>query len=269
MSYVYRATQLTLDRVVALKILAPELDESLNFRARFEREGLVQAALDHAHIVPIYEAGRCEHGAFLSMRLIDGPTLKHLIRDQSLSPDQSLRLLGQVARALDVAHEAGVIHRDIKPQNILVEREDHAYLADFGLTKSLQDDALTAAGQFIGTMDYVAPEQIRSEVPSGASDCYALTCVLYECLTGEVPFPKPNEAAALYAHMTEPPPILSERHPQLGLPVAIDDVIATGMAKSREERPATAMELIEQAAVALAGAPCEAGGDGAKLRPRG
>ena len=256
MSYVYRATQLSLDRVVALKLLSPELHESLSFRARFEREGLVQAALEHRHIVPIYEAGHCEHGLFLAMRLIDGPTLKDLILDRDLNPQRSLRLLGQVAEALDVAHDAGLIHRDVKPQNILIARGDHAYLADFGLTKSLNDEPLTTTGQFIGTMDYMAPEQIRGEAPSGASDTYALTCVLYECLTGEVPFPKPNEAATLYAHMVEPPPRLSERHPKLGLPEEIDRVIARGMAKAPEERPASTGELIAQATAALS-ASCE------------
>jgi len=257
MSHVYRATQLSLERVVALKLLSPELDESPNFRARFEREGLVQAALEHQHIVPIYEAGYCEHGLFLVMRLIEGPTLKDLIHDRDLNPQRSLRLLGQVAEALDVAHDVGLIHRDVKPQNILIARGDHAYLADFGLTKSLNDAPLTITGQFIGTMDYVAPEQIRSEPPSGASDTYALTCVLYECLTGEVPFLKHNEAAALYAHMMEPPPRLCERHPELGLPEQIDDVIARGMAKAPEERPASTAELMAQATAALSSAPCE------------
>ena len=136
MGAVYEATQLSLNRVVALKLLAPNLSDDPGFRARFEREGQVQAALDHEHIVTVYEAGQSEYGLFLAMRLIAGPTLKHLILDGELDPRRSVRLLAQVAYALDAAHEAGLIHRDIKPQNILIGKGDHAYLADFGLIKA-------------------------------------------------------------------------------------------------------------------------------------
>ncbi len=257
MSYVYRATELSLDRPVALKLLSPELEESPGFRTRFEREGQVQAALEHDHIVPVYEAGRCEHGLFISMRLISGPTLKALILDHQLSPQRSLVLLAQIADALDAAHAAGLVHRDIKPQNVLIDQRDHAYLADFGLIKSLSDAPLTATGQFIGTMDYAAPEQIQGAPASPATDCYALTCVLYECLTGEVPFVKPNEAAALYAHMIERPPLITERRPDLGLPKQIDEVIARGMAKRVEDRPSSAGKLIAQAAAVLGDTGCE------------
>ena len=136
MGAVYQATQLSLNRVVALKLLAANLGNDPGFRARFEREGQVQAALDHDHIVPVYEAGQSEYGLFLAMRLIAGPTLKQLILDGSLDPRRSVRLLAQVAHALDAAHRAGLIHRDIKPQNILIGERDHAYLADFGLIKA-------------------------------------------------------------------------------------------------------------------------------------
>jgi serine/threonine-protein kinase len=249
MGAVYEATQLSLNRVVALKLLAPNLSEDAGFRARFEREGQVQAALDHEHIVTVYEAGRSEYGLFLAMRLIAGPTLKQLIIDGSLDPRRTVRLLAQVAHALDAAHTAGLIHRDIKPQNILIGRGDHAYLADFGLIKAPDEARLTGTGQFIGTIDYVAPEQIQAEPATPASDIYALTGVLYECLTGEVPFPRPSEAATLHAHVMQPPPKVSERRPDL--PPALDGVVAQGMAKDPWSRPSLAAELIQGASRAL------------------
>jgi serine/threonine protein kinase len=249
MGAVYEATQLSLNRVVALKLLAPNLSDDPGFRARFEREGQVQAALDHDHIISVYEAGQSEYGLFLAMRLIPGPTLKQLIFDGSLDPRRTVRLLAQVAYALDAAHEAGLIHRDIKPQNILIGRGDHAYLADFGLIKAPDEARLTGTGQFIGTIDYVAPEQIQAEPATSASDIYALSGVLYECLTGEVPFPKPSEAATLHAHVMAPPPKLSELRPDL--PPALDEVIAAGMAKDPWSRPSLAAELIQSASRAL------------------
>jgi serine/threonine-protein kinase len=249
MGAVYQATQLSLNRVVALKLLAPNLSDDPGFRARFEREGQVQAALDHDHIVSVYEAGGSDYGLFLAMRLIPGPTLKQLIIDGALDPRRTVRLLAQVAHALDAAHRAGLIHRDIKPQNILIGKGDHAYLADFGLIKAPDEARLTGTGQFIGTIDYVAPEQIQAEPATPASDVYALAGVLYECLTGEVPFPKPSEAATLHAHVMSPPPKVSERRPDL--PPALDGVIAQGMAKDPWSRPSLAAELIQSASRAL------------------
>jgi serine/threonine protein kinase len=249
MGTVYEATQLSLQRVVALKLLAANLGDDPGFRARFEREGHVQAALDHRHIVSVYEAGQSDYGLFLAMRLVRGPTLKQLIFDGSLDPRRSVRLLAQVASALDAAHEAGLIHRDIKPQNILVGTSDHAYLADFGLIKAPDEARLTGTGQFIGTIDYVAPEQVQGEPATPASDIYSLTCVLYECLTGEVPFPKPSEAAVLHAQVMQPPPTVSEQRPDL--PPALDGVIAQGMAKDPWSRPSLATELIQAASRAL------------------
>jgi serine/threonine protein kinase len=249
MGAVYQATQLSLNRVVALKLLAPNLSDDAGFRARFEREGQVQAALDHEHIVAVYEAGQSEYGLFLAMRLIAGPTLKRLILDDELDPRRSVRLLAQVANALDAAHAAGLIHRDIKPQNILIDKGDHAYLADFGLIKAPEEARLTGTGQFIGTIDYVAPEQVQGEPATSASDCYALAGVLYECLTGEVPFPKPSEAATLHAHVMSPPPTVSALRPDL--PPALDAVIAQGMAKDPWSRPSSTVELIQAASRAL------------------
>jgi Protein kinase domain len=252
MAVVYRATQLSLNRTVALKLLASELSEDAGFRERFRREGQLQAALDHLHIVPVYEAGETPEGLFLAMRLITGATLKELILSHQLEPRRSLRLLAQVAQALDAAHDAGLIHRDIKPQNILVGEGDHAYLADFGLIKAPDEVRLTGTGQFMGTIDYVAPEQIQGDPATGASDCYALTAVLVECLTGQVPFPTQSEAATLHAHVTAPPPKVSERNP--ALPPALDAVIARGMAKDPAARPGSTTELVRAAQAAIAGA---------------
>jgi hypothetical protein len=268
MSVVYRATQLSLNRVVALKLLSAELSEDPGFRARFEREGQLQAALDDQHIVAVYETGESEYGRFLAMRLVQGPTLKDLILGKELDTRRSLRLLAQVAQALDTAHAAGLIHRDVKPQNILIDKGDHVYLADFGLTKALDDTArLTGTGQFLGTIDYVAPEQIQGEAATAASDCYALTAVLYECLTGQVPFVRTSEAAVMYAHLTEPPPRASDVRPDL--PSAIDEVLASGLAKDPTARPSSATELLRAATRALGSepAPAPAGTQETRLRP--
>ncbi len=249
MGIVYRATQLSLNRTVALKILAAELSADKAFRERFRREGLLQAAIEHAHIVTVYEAGDSEHGLFLAMRLIRGPTLKDMVIARELNPMRGLGILRQVADALDTAHEVGLTHRDIKPQNILIGARDHAYLADFGLTQAGGDASLTETGQFIGTIDYVAPEQVQGEAATPRSDVYSLTGVLYECVTGAVPYPKPNEPAVLYAHISEPPPRPTERREDL--PAALDEVVARGMAKQPSERYASAGELIADALAAF------------------
>jgi hypothetical protein len=249
MGVVYRATQLSLNRTVALKILATELSQDGAFRERFRREGLLQAAIDHQHIVTVYEAGDTEHGLFLAMRLIRGPTLKDMILAGELDPARSLRILTQAAAALDTAHDVGLTHRDIKPQNILIGADDHAYLADFGLTQASDEVSLTETGQFIGTIDYVAPEQIQGLGATAQSDVYSLTAVLYEALTGVVPFLRMNEAAVLFAHIAETAPPVTERRPEL--PAEIDAVIERGMAKNPEERYASAGELIADARAAF------------------
>ena len=254
MGTVYRATQLSLEREVALKLLSSDLGDDSGFRTRFQREGQLQAALQHDHIVPVYEAGQAEQGLFLAMRMINGPTFKDLILRRELDPRRSLRLLAQVATALDAAHAAGLIHRDIKPQNILIDQGDHAFLADFGLIKAPEEAArLTGTGQFIGTIDYVAPEQVQGDPASSASDTYSLAGVLYESLTGEVPFPRPNEAATLHSHVIAPPPKVTDLRPDL--PESIDEVIARGMAKDPAARQQSASELIMAASRALASVP--------------
>jgi hypothetical protein len=268
MGTVYRATQLSLERVVALKVLTAELSADPGFRERFRREGLLQAALDHPHIVTVYEAGEADNRLFLAMRMVEGPTLKDLILRRQLDDRRALRLLTQVAEALDAAHAKGLIHRDVKPQNVLVGAGDHAYLADFGLTKGSDDAGMTETGQFVGTIDYISPEQARGERATARSDVYALTAVLCECLTGQVPFVRATEERVLLAHLSEPPPRLSEV--RTDLPAAMDEVVGEGMAKDPEDRPASAGELMLKARRALGAAPeasAPASGDTTRLRP--
>jgi serine/threonine protein kinase len=251
MGVVYEATQLSLKRTIALKLLASHLSDDPRFRERFRREGELQARLDHPHIVTVHEAGESEHGLFLAMRLVRGPRLKDLILSRELNAERTVRLLGPIAEALDVAHEEGLIHRDVKPQNILIGNRDHAFLADFGLTKLPGEKSLTGTGQFVGTLDYVAPEQIVGERASARTDVYAFGAVLCECLTGGVPFLRDNEAAVLYAHLSDEPPRLSEREPLL--PAAIDDVVARALAKEPDDRYASAGELMDDLEEALGG----------------
>ena len=243
MGTVYEATQLSLDRVVALKLLAAHLSDDVGFRERFRREGQVQARLEHPHIVTVYEAGETEHGLFIAMRLVRGRTLKNLITTRELDVGRTLKILTPVADALDEAHAIGLIHRDIKPQNVLVGDRDHAFLADFGLTKGTTETSLTKTGHFVGTFDYIPPEQINGERATAASDIYSLAGVLYECLTGEVPYPKPAEAAVLYAHVADPPPRPTDQRPDL--PPHLDEVVGRGMAKDPAARYSSASELIQ------------------------
>jgi serine/threonine protein kinase len=251
MATVYKARQASLNRVVALKIVARRVGEDAAFRERFQRECEIQAGLDHPNIVPVYEAGESEHGLWLTMRLVRGPTLRELLIAENLSPERALELLTPIARALDVAHETGLIHRDITPQNILIDERGHPYLSDFGITKGRGDRSLTRTGQFVGTLDYVAPEQIRDEPSGTATDTYALTAILFECLTGRVPFDKGNEAAVLYAHISEDPPRASEI--DSSLPAALDPVLEKGLAKQPADRYAKASDLIAAAEEALQG----------------
>src|SRR3954464_1436160 len=245
MGVVYEATQLSLNRTVALKLLAGQLGDDPAFRERFRREGLLQAQIDHPNIVTVFDSGKTDRGFFIAMRLVRGPNLKDMIVARELDAGRTLRILTPVADALDGAHAEGLIHRDIKPQNILVSGRDHAYLADFGLTKAPGEKSLTKTGQFVGTLDYISPEQIRGKPASAASDIYALAAVLYECLSGVVPYPKDSEAAVLYAHMSDEPPSVTEARPDL--PAALDDVIRKAMSKNPEERHHSARQLMRDA----------------------
>jgi hypothetical protein len=250
MGVVYEATQLALDRKVALKLISPSLGEDPAFRNRFRREGRIQASIDHAHIVTVYQAGESKYGLFIAMRLIRGSSLKDLILARELDAARAIKLLSQVADALDIAHAAGLIHRDIKPHNILVDhRRDHAYLADFGVTKGRGGTNLTRTGQMVGTIDYIAPEQIRGESATRHTDIYSLAAVLHECLTGVVPFPKESDVAVIYAHLTDPPPRVTDVRPEL--PSALDAVLEQGMAKGPSERYGSAVEMLDAARKAL------------------
>jgi hypothetical protein len=259
MGVVYEATQLSLERKVALKLISGTLGDDFSFRERFRREGLIQAAIDHPNIVTVYEAGQSEHGLFLAMRLIRGPSLRDLILGRELEPERALRFLDQIADALDTAHEAGLIHRDIKPSNVLVSTgaRDHAYLADFGVTKAPGEATLTRTGQLVGTIDYMAPEVIRGEPATPASDIYALGALLYECLTGSIPYPRETDAAVLYAHLFDAPPRVTQERPDL--PAAIDAVVERGMATEPADRYASAGELASDASRALGAVVAELG----------
>jgi YVTN family beta-propeller protein len=254
MGAVYRAEDLRLGRKVALKLLAPELAENERFRERFLRESQLAASLDHPNIVPIYAAGETDGQLYLAMRYVEGYDLRALLaREGRLEPGRALALLEQIADALDAAHERGLIHRDVKPGNVLIaERSgrEHCYLADFGLTKQTASiSGLTGTGELVGTVAYVSPEQIRGEAVDGRADVYALGCVLYECLAGASPFARETEVATLWAHVNDAPPALSASRPELG--GEIDAVLARALAKTPAERPATCGELVASARSAL------------------
>ncbi|GAA0664777.1 hypothetical protein GCM10010193_15190 [Kitasatospora atroaurantiaca] len=242
MAVVYEAEDLRLGRVVAVKLLAPELARNDVFRQRFARESKIAAAIDHPHIVPVYEAGEAEGVLFIAMRYVRGRDLRALLdRQGPLSVRQAARITGQVASALDAAHAHDLVHRDVKPGNILVaegtdtEHPEHVYLTDFGLTKkSLSLTGLTTVGQFVGTLDYVAPEQISGKPVDGRCDVYSLACVVYEELTGAPPFRRDDDLALLWAHLNDPAPPLTASRPDL--PPALDAVLAKALAKSPEER---------------------------------
>ena len=254
MGVVYRATQLALDRIVALKVVAPEFADDAGFRERFGREARLAASLDHPNILPIYEAGEVDGQLFLSMRFVEGTDLKSLIEGPALAPPRAAALVAQVANALDAAHSRGLIHRDVKPGNILIAQEygqERAYLADFGLSKNLAAGTrLTRTGFMVGTLDYVAPEQVQGGNVDGRVDTYALACVLFEAVTKQIPFDRPDDAAKVWAHMSEPPPSAAALAP--GIPRELDAVIHRGMAKRPEDRFAETGDF-GRAAVAAAG----------------
>jgi ABC-type branched-subunit amino acid transport system substrate-binding protein len=244
MGVVYRATDLSLERPVALKLIAPELAENERFRDRFLREPRLAASLDHPNVIPIYEAGEHDGQLYLAMRFVEGSDLKSVLeREGKLTPARALAVLAQVGGALDAAHRRALVHRDVKPANILLDGDGHVYLTDFGITKQL-GGASTDTGRVVGTLDYLAPEQIRGEPVDGRTDVYALGCLLYECLAGAPPFRRSTEAETLWAHMQEEPAPLKGQG-------ALDPVIRKALAKDREDRYLTCAELVEAAAAAL------------------
>jgi serine/threonine protein kinase len=261
MAYVYKAQDTRLGRIVAVKVLAPELAQNEEFRLRFLRESRLAASLDHPNIIPIYEAGEADGHLYLAMRFVEGADLKVLLKRRGTLPvGEAMWLFGQVGAALDSAHAAGLVHRDVKPANILVapaagsKGRDHVYLSDFGLTKRASSlTGVTATGIVVGTMDYVAPEQIGGKPVDARTDVYALGCVVYQTLTGKVPFIRDDDAALLWAHLMEMPQSINAIRPDV--PAAVDEVIATAMAKGPEARFASCGEFITALAEALGESP--------------
>jgi hypothetical protein len=257
MGVVYRATQLALERPVALKVIAPEFASDADFRARFKRESLTAAAIEHPNVLPVYDA-RDEDGVlFLTMRYVEGTDLREaLAHEGRLEPHRAAQIVRLVGSALDAAHEVGLVHRDVKPANILLAHrrgEEQVYLTDFGLTKQIRaEGGMTRTGMFVGTLDYVAPEQLRGEPVDARTDIYSLGCVLYQALTGRVPYPRDSDVAKMFAHASEPPPSVRAVAPEL--PYAFDQVIGKAMAKDPIHRYLSAGDLGLAALAAARGA---------------
>jgi serine/threonine protein kinase len=255
MGVVYRAEERRLKRRVALKILPPGLADDTDYRARFERESQMAAAIDDPNILPIYEAGEIEGVLFIAMRYVEGTDLEARLREGPLEPRAAIAVLGQVASALDAAHIRGLVHRDVKPGNILIargedERGDHAYLTDFGLTKlRTQDTSLTRVGTIMGTLDYMAPEQLEGREVDGATDQYALAAIAHRALTGQRPYERDSEAALITAILRDPPRSAVEARPEL--PAAVDTVLARGMAKEPSSRYASCAAFVSELRSAL------------------
>jgi serine/threonine protein kinase len=219
MAVVFRARDERLGRLVALKVLAPALTADAAFRRRFIAESRAAATVDDPYIIPVYEAGEADGALFIAMRFVQGGDLREVLdREGPLAPARAAAFISPVASALDAAHGAGLVHRDVKPANILVDarpgRPEHVYLSDFGVSKgAMSSVSLTAAGQFLGTPDYSAPEQIQGLAVDGRTDQYALACVAYQLLTGTVPFGRDQGMAVLFAHLSQPPPSLVAQRP--------------------------------------------------------
>jgi len=233
MSVVYLAEHPRLKNKVALKLLAPTLAEDDVFRERLIRESRLAASLNHPNVVPIFDTGEEDGVLFVSMRFVDGPDLRTLLRAGPLPPEETASVIAQAAAALDAAHAGGLVHRDIKPANILTEA-GHVYVADFGLTKHTDARSGATASGVVGTVDYMAPEQIEGRQLDGRADVYALGCVLFECLTGRPPFQLDNEVAVLWAHIREDPPLPSEVNS--AVPRAFDGIVDRALAKSPNDR---------------------------------
>ncbi|MEY2533129.1 MAG: hypothetical protein QOF29_1039 [bacterium] len=252
MGVVLLAEHQTLRRQAALKIIARELADDRDFRERFLREARIAATLTHPNVVTVYDAGEIDGLLYIAMQYVPGPDLAAILREERrLGPYRVLDIGRQVAAALDAAHAAGLIHRDVKPANVLIDGR-HAYLTDFGLTKdrgSRAGDSLTRVGEVVGTTHYLAPEQVEGKEVDGRADVYALACLIYHTLTGEVPFPRDNDMAVLYAHLHDDPPKLTDK--RKGLPEGLDAVIQKAMDKSPERRFGTCEELISAARIVV------------------
>ncbi|MER5760484.1 serine/threonine-protein kinase [Streptomyces sp. NPDC002082] len=264
MAVVYQAKDLRLDRTVALKLIAPERVRDEVFRRRFAHEARVAARIEHPHIVPVFEAGETDGVLYIAMRYVAGPDLRTLLgREGPLPVPTALRIAAQVASALDAAHEHDLVHRDVKPANVLVaegtdsEHPEHIYLTDFGLTKkSLALTGFTTAGEFVGTVDYMAPEQISGRPVDGRCDVYSLGCVVYETLAGGPPFVRDDAPALLWAHQYDEPPPLAEKRPDIAPEAGA--VLAKALAKVPEDRYDSCLEFVAALRAATATAPAPA-----------
>jgi Protein kinase domain len=263
MAVVFRAVDERLGRQVALKVLSPELAADEEFRERFIRESRAAAAVDDPHLIPVYEAGEAEGVLFIAMRYVAGGDARSLVRRGGpLSPARMAAIVSPVALALDAAHAVGLVHRDVKPANMLLDvrqgRPDHVYLADFGISRHVQSTSgLTGTGQFLGTADYCAPEQIQGAAVDGRADQYALACTVFELLSGRPPFRRDEAAAVIWAQMTQSPPLMTSRRP--GLPPAVDGVMEKALAKRPEVRYATCRAFADALRAALGLGPYDSG----------
>jgi len=254
MGIVYRATQLSLGRPVAVKLIAPERAGDPGFRERFERESRVAAAIDHPNVIPVYAAGEEGGHLYLVMRYVNGIDLQGLLARERRIPPARVASVGlQIGAALDAAHAVGLVHRDVKPANVLLNGE-HAYLADFGLSQLMGTDTrLTTTGHWIGTADFMAPEQFSGDEVDARADVYALGCVLYNALTGETPYPRGTVPATMLAHLHDAPPRPTEVAP--GVPEGFDRVIERALAKAPDDRYPSAGDLGRAALAAAEGRP--------------
>jgi YVTN family beta-propeller protein len=252
MGVVYRAVQLDLDRAVALKLIAPQLAEDQAFRDRFVRESRLAAAIDHPNVIPIYYTGEHDGALYIAMRYVEGSDLRTLVRAAGrLDPARAAHIAAQVASALDAAHERGIVHRDVKPANVLLGSGDHAYLTDFGLTKRIASHSggATRTGGWVGTLGFVAPEQIRGERVDARADVYALGCVLFYMLTGTAPYQRDSDEATLWAHLNDDPPSVTA-HAE-GVPLALEGVVRRALAKDPDDRFPSAGDLGRAALAAV------------------
>ncbi|WP_125079453.1 serine/threonine-protein kinase [Mycobacterium sp. P7213] len=249
MGEVWRAFDTGTERIVAVKVLPAHVAGDDAFQQRFLREAKAAASLNEPHVVPIYDFGQIDGRLFLAMRLVDGHDLQDLIAHGPLTPDRAVAIIEQIASALDAAHRIGLIHRDVKPSNILVAEDDFAYLIDFGIARVAGETGLTSTGLTLGTWPYMAPERFRTGTVDARADVYALTCVLHQALTGQQPFPGDSLEQIATGHMFDPPPRPSAI--RASVPAELDYVIATGMAKDPDERCATPKVLALAARAAL------------------
>jgi serine/threonine protein kinase len=235
MGEVYEAEDTVKDRVVALKLLPEAVSHDPVFRKRLQREAHSAGRLQEPHVVPIHDYGEIEGLLYVDMRMIDGTDLRKMLkRFGPMTPARAVAIVRQIASALDAAHESGVMHRDVKPENIIITRDDFAYLVDFGIANAATDEKLTELGTAVGTYAYMAPERFTNDEVTYRADIYALTCVLHECLTGSQPYPGDSVSVVITAHLMQPIPRPSAERP--GIPPAFDQVIAQGMAKKPEDR---------------------------------